>query len=320
MDYSKYYLKNYRSDGEGLESLNYNNAYYRYYRSEKQLRYEPAVVYTQPAPQASEEDKAADIEYYPADLMPERERVAGKRGGFKRKLWLIALCFSLVALSCLSTFLATDIITDGAVIGTMKEAFVANKSGVFVSYLRGCVDYESAKLQSEQMRKEGMGGYIAVSGGEYLVYADISARDNVVTACGEAELSDERLSLKEINFDALPQELAPLARDHGEYTQIFLGYMFEIIEKVTSGEWSTQSASQQIADLSEEFSAMLADFLQETGGYTDSAVLKLTGDMRAEEAFLRTLSGEKYSSSAALLADARYYALLALFNANASRA
>ena len=49
------------------------------------------------------------------------------------------------------------------------------------------------------------------------------------------------------------------------------------------------------------------------------AVLKLTGDMRAEEAFLRTLSGEKYSSSAALLADARYYALLALFNANASR-
>ena len=62
MDYSEYYLKNYKALREGIEGMNYNNAYYRYYNAERQMKYEPAVIYTQPAPKGAEEDKRADIE------------------------------------------------------------------------------------------------------------------------------------------------------------------------------------------------------------------------------------------------------------------
>ena len=87
MDYSEYYLKNYKALREGIEGMNYNNAYYRYYNAERQMKYEPAVIYTQPAPKGAEEDKRADIEYDPNAYIAEEyypvtvERVKKARSG-----------------------------------------------------------------------------------------------------------------------------------------------------------------------------------------------------------------------------------------------
>ena len=149
MDYSKYYLKNYKALRDGLEGVNYTNAYYRCYNEERQIKYEPSVIYTQPAPVGAEEDKRADIEYDPGAYTASAGKIyerSEKKGGIRRRIWLAALCLCLIALSCSATFLAADIITDGAVISAMKSQVTAKNSNVYVSYLTGCVDYESAKL------------------------------------------------------------------------------------------------------------------------------------------------------------------------------
>ena len=131
MDYSEYYLKNYKALREGIEGMNYNNAYYRYYNAERQMKYEPAVIYTQPAPKGAEEDKRADIEYDPNAYIAEEYYPAtvekGKKGKARRRIWLVTLSVWLVALSCAATFLATAIITDGAVIGTIKSFATTKK-------------------------------------------------------------------------------------------------------------------------------------------------------------------------------------------------
>lgn len=321
MDYSEYYLKNYKALREGIEGMNYNNAYYRYYNAERQMKYEPAVIYTQPAPKGAEEDKRADIEYDPNAYIAEEYYPVtvekGKKGKARRRIWLVTLCVCLVALSCAATFLATDIITDGAVIGTIKSFATAKKSFVYVSYLTGCVDYESAKLQSEAMRSQGLGGYIGMRDGEYIVYADIAEReDSLIFDFDGAQLTGERLELDEPSADNYPEGIAESVVEYGNYTNIFLGYMFELAEEVQVG--GVNSAKTACAEDAAAFEEYINGFISSASGFSSNALIRLTGDMRAEAAFLRTLAGGDYGSSGGFLADIRYYSVLAVINRNSN--
>lgn len=320
MDYSRYYLKNYKELKDSIEGMNYNNVYYRYYRTEKQLSGEPAIEYYQPKTDVDEEERRADIEYDPSAAAPEERVVNRARGksSFKRKAWLVALCFCLIALTCASTILATDILTDGAVIAGMKSAYTANKSGIYVSYLAGCADYESAKLQSEEMRKLGLGGYIAVKDGEYLVYADISSSENLLFGTyNGADLESTRLECDAPVLEEYPEKLRSLVEEYSDYTELFLGYMFDILQKLQSGEYDISAAAAECRRCEEEFELYIDGFLSSAEGYFGN-VLKLVSDMRAESAFLAALARGTYASPQEMEADLRYYSLLAVFNRNAS--
>ena len=102
MDYSKYYLKNYKERKQGSENVKYDNAYYRFYRSEEQLKNQPEIIYEQPPARADEESVRADIEYDPSqyERAYAKHDAEIKRGGtLKRRVWLIALCLCIAALS-----------------------------------------------------------------------------------------------------------------------------------------------------------------------------------------------------------------------------
>ena len=317
MDYSKYYLKNYKTLSESVEGMNYNNVYYRYYNAERQLRNEPAVIYTQPAPKGEEEDRRADIEYDPAQFSAEEYYRGGenKRGKAKRHIWLTALCLCLVALSCAATFLAADIITEGAVIGTIKALATNKKSFVYVSYLTGCVDYESAKLQSEEMRKQGLGGYIGMRDGEYVVYADVAEQEGALLLdFNGASLLSAELEIEELSLTSYPEQARDLVGQYADYTNIFMGYMFELAEKVQTG--GLAAAQKVCAGYADDFEEYIGGFISPASEYSSEELIKIVADMRAEAAFLRTLSSGEYISQAEFLADIRYYCVLAVINRN----
>lgn len=320
MDYSKYYLKNYKALRDGLEGVNYTNAYYRCYNEERQIKYEPSVIYTQPAPVGAEEDKRADIEYDPGAYTASAGKIyerSEKKGGIRRRIWLAALCLCLIALSCSATFLAADIITDGAVISAMKSQVAANNSNVYVSYLTGCVDYESAKLQSEEMRKQGLGGYIGLADGKYAVYADIAeTKESVITEWEGASLNVANIALKQPSEENYSEEVAGAVLEYADYTRIFLGYMFEISEQLQIG--GLTSAINACKEKAEEFEEYIGGFISSVEEEKSAELVKLTGDMRAEAAFLRTLSSAENGSEKLFLADIRYYSVLAVFNRNSN--
>lgn len=314
MDYSKYYLKNYKERKQGSENVKYDNAYYRFYRSEEQLKNQPEIIYEQPPARADEESVRADIEYDPSQYerayaKPDAEI---KRGGtLKRRIWLIALCLCIAALSGASVFLAADIISNGAVIAAIKSDARENSS-VYVSYLQGCVDMESARLQGEEMRKAGLGGYIFSNGGELRVYADVAVeRDELCLTLGESEFAYERMDIAALDLEKYPENMRAHIEKYQDHTQIFIGYTFDILQKIRSGEYDLALALSAAKSAFGEFYAYAGEAQSGIEGQTDVALIEFAANIRAEAAFLSALSEAEEINE--LLADLRYYSLLALF-------
>ena len=78
------------------------------------------------------------------------------------------------------------------------------------------------------------------------------------------------------------------------------------------------SAINACKDKAEEFEEYIGGFISSVDEEKSAELVKLTGDMRAEAAFLRTLSSAENGSEQLFLADIRYYSVLAVMNRNSN--
>lgn len=327
MDYSSYYLKNYNPDKDGAEPYNYCNSYYKYYCNEREMiKNEPVVIYTQPTSVRVDDVQynRADIEYVPDEGVKETPVRAGsdtrKKGGkIKHRLWLFALCVSLIALSCLSTLLATDIITDGKVIDVMRSAFSAEKS-VYVSYIEGFADYDSARACCDGLRSEGYGGFLYSDGkGGYKVYLDISEQDDIVVknTLTDYDIRKGAIVLEEFPSKKIDKNTGDKLKKYNGYCEIFLGYMFELLEGVQSGALSVSSLPQEIKNRHIAYRKLCESFSEDFESDALPEKDRIASDMSINEAALDVMSKGSYADYSDALADMRYYAIQAVFNYNA---
>ena len=96
-----------------------------------------------------------------------------------------------------------------------------------------------------------------------------------------------------------------------DHTRIFLGYTFDILQKIRSGEYDLALALSATNSAFDEFYAYASEAQSGIEGQTDVALIEFAANIRAEAAFLSALSEAEEINE--LLADLRYYSLLALF-------
>ena len=245
MDYSSFYVKNYdKNKDSGLSNINYNNTYYQYYRNERDIGGNPPeIIYSQPI---------IDYEYYP-EPQPKRRMRADKSRSKRKpmgKIRIAAIVLLFIAISCLSTVLATDIMTSGQVIGAFKAAIAgdSNRPQYYLSYLSCGEDYESVKSEAQELRELGLGGYALYKDGAYRIYLDISAsKSNLTQSLEGKKVKVDKIVLDDIQYSAFGDAVQEHVRRYSDYARIYLDYIGQAMIELSQPQASEFAIRESIA-------------------------------------------------------------------------
>ncbi|MDE6550990.1 MAG: hypothetical protein K2M44_05795 [Clostridia bacterium] len=326
MDYSSFYVKNYdKNKDTGLSNINYNNTYYQYYRTERDIGGNPPeIIYSQPIIVGAQEDvkddiRKADYEYYPEPqpkkrVKSDKTRVKRKPMGKIRIAVIVLLC---ITISCLSTVLATDIMTSGQVIGAFKSAIVGsnNKAQYYVSYLLAGSDYESVKSDAEELRSSGLGGFAQYSEGVYRIYLDIAtSKSDIISSVEGKKVYIDKVALSDIEFSAFDSSVQEQIKQYSDYAQIFLDYIGDAMSETKQPYVSEFSIRENIAGYAKQYGEYASRFISSVIGDTSLVVTKMITDIQIDAQALISLATGQNSPN--LISDLRYYAIMGLFNYN----
>ncbi len=326
MDYSSFYVKNYdKNKDSGLSNINYNNTYYQYYRNERDIGGNPPeIIYSQPIivnPQEEvrEDIRRADYEYYP-EPQPKRRMRADKSRSKRKpmgKIRIAAIVLLFIAISCLSTVLATDIMTSGQVIGAFKAAIAgdSNRPQYYLSYLSCGEDYESVKSEAQELRELGLGGYALYKDGAYRIYLDISAsKSNLTQSLEGKKVKVDKIALDDIQYSAFGDAVQEHVRRYSDYARIYLDYIGQAMIELSQPQASEFAIRESIALYAKEYGEYASGFTQGAGGDNSLPLVKMATDIQIDAQALVSLASGQNSPN--LMSDLRYYAIMGLFNYN----
>lgn len=325
MDYSAYYLKNIY--GDESKRKRYTNRDYRTYRDERDGKYaesEPQVIYLQPPPELMQQSaykaptydyEAVEVGKLPDYAIPNSAVKTGKKRkkmGRFRKVLIVSLLFII---SVLSTIVASDIITQGSLMGTLSVW--AERSMMQYTYFALVIgqydDLAQAKIQATQLRLQGGAGYIVQSGAQYWVIADAyeQEQDAQDVARKYSNAAVIELSQPKINYKRYDAKYRGTLEGYMDYSYTACDQMYRIATQLADGQISTAKALDEIYLLKLQMQREIDQFRPFAEQVGSEDMTKILADMQIIVSVLDTMAQQ---TDYALLADLRYYRVQLLYN------
>lgn len=344
MDYKKYYLKNFLSDDDKSKKK-FNSPHY--YQSQEKNNFspqviQPRIIYLQPqAPLPPEPKQEYEFEAVPVSQLRFGQRqlpqpaqsqqesqvhtsapsIPHQQGKTKKRIKMTfkrAIIFIFVVIiGILSSFIASDIVTEGMVFKKMSaiSKSKADKNDFFVVVLEEFGTYEDAQNFSVSLRSQGAGGFIIKDKEKFCVVGDVF--DNEVDAKKVAEKQEKSrivpLQIPTINYKTLPKPYDKKMSAYMDYMQVVVEKLNEVVLPLSSLEISEKEATQQIYAEYLSLQSKLEKFKQFCKNSKENFVFDIQCDMEVNLALLDNLCNQNLTRPN-LACDIRYYKMQILVN------
>lgn len=288
MDYSKYYLKNYK---ESQDDINYQNGLYEYYKQERDLSKQLSqVIYVSDNTPPSEPQQE---ECVILDNQPTVKSKPRRYGKFR--VTFIIICMILVA--SLTTLVVCDYVSKGSVLSAISSLVNSNYTEYYLVYDEVYYDIDQAKIQGSELRLKGEAGLIYIVDDKYYVVVN--------TSTTESEKSI-KVVVEAVPLDKFPTELKKSLKGKPNICNT----LYDKLEKVEIG---FQSQTLSLSAVKEELKNIQEWFVGEYESLQavchsfidDESVIKLLAKYEGINGVLSNLNDESISRPN-LICDLKY--------------